>query len=122
MSLAIKGGVNSNVVQWYGMISFSVVYEWNKHEAVLNLGVQVVWERIGRQVYKEWQVPKAVLHVDANLSPGDIALRGANPSKVSFLFTGSEVSLFYTRFSIIIFSCSRSSLKHFLSAKLFNYF
>ena len=68
-----------------------VVYEWNKHEGVLNTAVPVIWERIGRQVNKVWQVPKAVIHVDAYLDPEDITFRAANESKVSFLFTGSKV-------------------------------
>ena len=71
--------------------SFFLVYEWCRHEAVLNLAIPCVWERIGRFVNKQWQVPKAVIHVDANLCPDDINLHGANPSKVMFLFTGSEV-------------------------------
>ena len=41
---------------------------------------------------KQWQIPKAVLHVDANLSPDDIKLAGANASKVKFLYTGDKVN------------------------------
>ena len=51
-----------------------VVYEWNKHEGVLNTAVPVIWERIGRQVNKVWQVPKAVIHVDAYLDQKTLLL------------------------------------------------
>ena len=51
----------------------------------------MVYERIGRFIKGHWQVPKAVMHVDANLSPEDIKLTGANDTKVVFLNTGRQV-------------------------------
>ena len=50
----------------------------------------MIYERIGRFLRGRWQVPKAVIHVDANLSPSDIKMDGANDTKVLFLNTGQQ--------------------------------
>ena len=55
------------------------------------MAIPMIWERIGRKLKNTWQIPKAVFHVDANLSPEDIKLAGANESKVVFLHTGTKV-------------------------------
>ena len=63
--------------------------EWNNHADVLNLAIQMVWERLGRRVRDQYQPVDAVVLVDANLSPEDIRLDHANESKVIFVATGS---------------------------------
>ena len=51
----------------------------------------MIWERIGRYKQGQWQIPKNVIHVDANLSPQSIKLDQANESKVVFLHPGTQV-------------------------------
>jgi len=51
--------------------------------------IKSLWERIGREVEKKTYTPRAVVHISANLDPGDIKLWGANESKVKFIASGS---------------------------------
>jgi hypothetical protein len=65
------------------------VREWANHGDILNLSIQMVWERLGRQIREKYQPVNAVVLVDANMSPEDIRLEYANESKVIFIATGS---------------------------------
>ena len=64
--------------------------EWAKHADTLNLVIPMIWERLGRSVKHVYQNVNAVVFVDANLSPSDVKLAGANESKVTFIATGSD--------------------------------
>ena len=83
--------------------------EWAKHADTLNLGmirhkhqdnvilsipfyavIPMVWERLGRYLRQVYQNVNSVVFVDANLSPSDVKLTGANESKVAFIATGSK--------------------------------
>ena len=65
--------------------------EWANHGEILNLAIQMVWERLGRKLRGvKYQAVNAVVMIDANLSPSDIHLDHANESKVIFLATGSQ--------------------------------
>ena len=53
--------------------------------------IPALWERISRTVSKgRTYTPKNVVHIDANLSPEDIKLSGANESKLAFIYSGSK--------------------------------
>ena len=67
---------------------FSVT-EWHKHQELLNLVIKTLWEKIGREVDKKLYIPKAIVHISANVNPKDIKLTGANESKVKFVASGS---------------------------------
>ena len=64
--------------------------EWSDTGDVLNQAIQQVWEKLGRKVRDKYQGVHAVLLVDANMSPKDIALKYANESKVIYVATGSS--------------------------------
>ena len=64
--------------------------EWYKHEQILNLAIKSIWEKIGREVDKKIFIPKAVVHISANMSPDKIKLIDANESKVKFIASGSK--------------------------------
>ena len=73
-------------------ISFVLsVREWYKHKDLLNMIIPALWERISRTVSKgRTYTPKNVVHIDANLSPEDLKLNGANESKITFIYSGSK--------------------------------
>ena len=52
--------------------------------------IKSLWEKIGREVDKKVYVPKAVVHISANLCPKNIKLADANESKVKFIASGSK--------------------------------
>jgi hypothetical protein len=70
----------------------SLVREWTKHEAILNLTIPMIYERLCRYKGSVYQIPMATMHVDANLAPKDIKLVMANESKVVFINTGPKVN------------------------------
>ena len=51
--------------------------------------IPALWERNCRLVKGKAFAPKAVVHIDANISPNDIKLEGANESKIKFIASGS---------------------------------
>ena len=50
----------------------------------------MIWERLGRKNGGVYQGINTVVMVEANLSPAGVKLTGGNPSKVSFIATGSR--------------------------------